>query len=77
MSWLSLQDRKRVMLEDMGGCCGGGDGGDGGGDGVTNSVGEDGYQSDANAHGPRAGYDPVLGRAINKIRSNRKRKGKS
>ena len=30
MSWGSLEERKRVMLEDMGGCCGGG-GGDGDG----------------------------------------------
>ena len=71
MSWRSLEERKRVMLEDMGGCCGGG--GDAGG-GMTNSVGADGYQSDADPAGPRAGYDPMLGKAMKNIRSARKRR---
>jgi hypothetical protein len=60
MSWKSLADRKRVMLED---CCGGmGGGGDAGGDVPTSSVGDAGFQTAAPATGPRAGLDKVLGR---------------
>ena len=70
MSWESLEDRKRIMLEDMGGCCGGG--GDAGG--PTSTVGADGFQSDAAASGPRAGYDPLLGRTLKRLRNNKRRK---
>ena len=70
MSWRSLADRKRIMLED---CCGGMGGGEGGGDvageSPTMSVGDVGFQTAAPAKGPRAGLDKVLGR-------RRERRGK-
>ncbi len=70
MSWGSLQERKKNFLED---CCGGGGmGGDGGG--VTSSVGDAGFQSAAPAEGPRAGYDPLLGRTLKRLRNNKRRR---
>ena len=45
----SIADRKKQFLED---CCGG----------PTMSMGDTGYQSDAPAEGPVAGYDPMLGK---------------
>ena len=61
MSWESLAERKRIMLED---CCGGMGGGEGGGEGggPTMSVGDVGFQTAAPATGPRAGLDKMLGR---------------
>ena len=50
MSNKSISDRKKQFLED---CCGGG---------PTMSMGDAGYQSDAPAEGPVAGYDPMLGK---------------
>ena len=52
MSYKSLQERKKELLEQ---CCGGGDGG------PTMSMGDAGYQGGAPAEGPMAGYDPVQG----------------
>ena len=46
----SIADRKKQFLED---CCGGG---------PTMSMGDAGYQADAPAAGPTAGYDPMLGK---------------
>ena len=46
----SLADRKKQFLED---CCGGA---------PTMSMGDTGYQADAAAEGPVAGYDPMLGK---------------
>jgi hypothetical protein len=69
MSWGSLQERKKNFLED---CCGGG--GMGGGDAGGMSVGDAGFQSAAPAEGPRAGYDPVLGRTLKRLRNNKKRR---
>jgi hypothetical protein len=46
----SIADRKKQFLED---CCGGG---------PTMSMGDAGYQADAPAAGPVAGYDPMLGK---------------
>ena len=51
MSDKSLAERKRQFLED---CCGGG--------APTMSMGDAGYQADAPAQGPVAGYDPMLGK---------------
>ena len=67
MSWGSLEERKRAFLED---CCGGG-GGDAGG--PTSMVGADGYQADAPAAGPRAGYDPLMSK-LKRIRNNKRRR---
>ncbi len=50
MSDKSISERKKQFLED---CCGGG---------PTMSMGDAGYQSDAPAEGPVAGYDPMLGK---------------
>ena len=69
MSWGSLKERKKNFLED---CCGGG--GMGGGDaGPTSTVGDAGFQSAAPAEGPRAGYDPLLGK-LDRVRRKRKEK---
>ncbi len=46
----SLSDRKKSFLEDCAGC------------GPTMSMGDAGYQSDAPAAGPMAGYDQPLGK---------------
>ena len=48
----SIADRKKSFLED---CCGGAGA-------PTMSMGDAGYQSDAPAEGPVAGYDPMLGK---------------
>ena len=69
MSWGSLEERKKNFLED---CCGGG--GDAGGGGMTNAVGDVGYQSAASNTGPVAGYDPVLGRTLKRLRNNKRRR---
>jgi hypothetical protein len=69
MSWGSLQERKKAFLED---CCGGG--GDGGG--PTMTAGADGFQSAAPAEGPRAGYDPILGKAMRKRQEAKARRNK-
>ena len=53
MSNKSLADRKKEFLED---CCGGMGGG------PTMSMGDVGYQGDAPAQGPMAGYDQPLGK---------------
>ena len=50
MSDKSLAARKKQFLED---CCGGA---------PTMSMGDAGYQADAPAEGPVAGYDPMLGK---------------
>ena len=50
MSNKSISDRKKQFLED---CCGGG---------PTMSMGDAGYQADAPAEGPVAGYDPTMGK---------------
>ena len=50
MSNKSISDRKKQFLED---CCGGG---------PTMSMGDAGYQADAPAEGPVAGYDQPLGK---------------
>ena len=68
MSNKSLEDRKRAFLED---CCGGGGGA------PTMSGGDVGYQADAPAEGPVAGFDPMLGgrkkkKLINTVRKLRK-----
>ena len=55
MSDRSIADRKRKFLED---CCGGG---------PTMSMGDAGYQGDAPAQGPMAGYDPVMGKKKKKV----------
>ena len=68
MSWGSLQERKKNFLED---CCGGGMGG---GDAGGMSVGDAGFQSAAPAEGPRAGYDPLLGRTLKRLRNNKRRR---
>ena len=51
MEGKSIAERKRQFLEDCAGC----------GGGPTMSMGDTGYQSDAPAEGPMAGYDPTLG----------------
>ena len=51
MSTKSLSDRKKSFLEDCAGC-----------GGATMSMGDAGYQSDAPAEGPMAGYDQPLGK---------------
>lgn len=72
MAWGSIEERKKQFLEDMG-CAGcGGEGGMNGD--VPNSVGDDGFQGGAPAKGPRAGYDPLLGRTLKRMRNNRKRR---
>ena len=48
----SIADRKKQFLEDCAGC----------GGGPTMSMGDAGYQSDAPAEGPMAGYDQPLGK---------------
>ena len=50
MSDKSISERKKQFLED---CCGGA---------PTMSMGDAGYQADAPAEGPTAGYDPMLGK---------------
>jgi hypothetical protein len=50
MSDKSLSERKKQFLED---CCGGG---------PTMSMGDAGFQADAPAAGPTAGFDPMLGK---------------
>ncbi len=50
MSTKSLSDRKKSFLEDCASC------------GPTMSMGDAGYQSDAPAAGPMAGYDQPLGK---------------
>ena len=69
MSWGSLEERKKTFLED---CCGGGMGG--GDAGPTSTVGDAGFQSAAPAEGPRAGYDPLLGRTLKRLRNNKRRR---
>jgi hypothetical protein len=71
MSWGSIEERKKNFLED---CCGGG--GDAGGDGggPTMTVGDAGFQSASPAQGPRAGYDPILGKAMRKRQEARTRR---
>ena len=71
MSWRSLADRKRTMLED---CCGGAGGGEGGG--PTMTAGDAGFQTAAPAVGPRAGYDNILGKALKKRQEARTRRSK-
>ena len=51
MEGKSIAERKKQFLEDCAGC----------GGGPTMSMGDTGYQSDAPAEGPMAGYDPTLG----------------
>ena len=46
----SIAEIKKQFLED---CCGGG---------PTMSMGDAGFQADAPAQGPAAGYDPMLGK---------------
>ena len=46
MNTKSLSERKKQFLEDCAGC-----------GGATMSMGDAGYQSDAPAEGPMAGYD--------------------
>ena len=72
MSWGSLQERKKAFLED---CCGGAMGGGDGG-GPTMTAGADGFQSAAPATGPRAGYDPILGKAMRKRQEAKARRNK-
>ena len=56
----SIAQIKQQFLEDMGcASCGG------------MTVGDGGYTGDADAAGPAAGYDPVMGK-INRIRKKRK-----
>jgi hypothetical protein len=69
MSWGSLEERKKNFLED---CCGGG--GDAGG-GMTNAVGDVGYQSAASDSGPVAGFDKIVGKARKKRDEARNRRG--
>ncbi len=71
MSWGSLEERKKTFLED---CCGGGMGGGDAG-GMTNAVGDVGYQSAASDSGPVAGFDKILGKARKKRDEARKRRG--
>jgi len=71
MSFKSLQERKQQMLEDGCAACGGG-GGDVGG-GPPMSVGADGYQADAAAGGPKAGYDPLM-KKLKMIKNNRRKR---
>ena len=68
MSFKSLQERKQQMLEDMGGCCGGGDAG-----GPPMSVGDAGFQGAAPDAGPRAGYDPLM-KTLKRIKNNRRKR---
>jgi hypothetical protein len=71
MSWGSLQERKKAFLED---CCGGG--GDGRWWSNHDSLVTDGFQSAAPAEGPRAGYDPILGKAMRKRQEAKARRNK-
>ncbi len=61
MSNKSIADRKRQFIED---CCGAG---------PTMSMGDAGYQSDAPAAGPVAGYDQPLGKKKKGILDTAKR----
>ena len=58
----SIKERLENLIQEMDGCasCGGG-----------MSVGDGGFTGDADAEGPVAGYDPVMGK-INRIRKKRR-----
>lgn len=66
----SLEERKLNLIQSMReDCCGMSGGGDAG-----MSVGGDGFEGSSDAAGPSAGYDPLLGKALKKIKKGKSKK---
>ncbi|AEC53067.1 hypothetical protein SCRM01_121c [Synechococcus phage S-CRM01] len=59
---LSLQERKERLIEECAACAAGGG---------AMKVGADGFQGSSDAKGPTAGFDPILGKALKKLKKKR------
>ena len=62
----SIKERLADLISEMEGCASCGDGG-----GMT--AGDGGFTGDADAAGPTAGYDPLMGK-LDKVRKKRRNK---